>query len=229
MKIPLFDVDGTLVKGFVGVHGDALDEALKTVFDIGAHFDEINVQGKIDPQILVEVGKRHGVVEEKGKTLLPKSFAVMREYIATHKDEARYEILPGANDLFEELHANGVPIGLLTGNIEEAPEMKLGPSGLWDFVNFGAYGPEATSLKRAELVSIAQRKASELLKRLVGLNELVIIGDTPKDIECAKDGGILSIGVATGMYTEDDLRNAGANLVVSSLEERGKIIEFLEK
>lgn len=228
MKIPLFDVDGTLVKGFVGIHGDSMNEALKKVFKINADYDEINVQGMIDPQILVEIGKLHGISEEKGKALLPKSFVVMREYIATHKKEAQYTILPGVKILFEKLHSNNIPIGLLTGNIEEAPEMKLGPSGLWSFIDFGAYGPEAISLKRVELVGIAQRKAQELLKREVHLNELAIVGDTPKDIQCAKDGGIFSIGVATGIYDTDSLKNAGADMVVNSLEEYDRIFNFLK-
>jgi len=228
MKIPLFDVDGTLVKGFVGVHGNAMNEVFKTVFEIDAKYDEINVQGMIDPQILVEIGKLHGVSEEKGKALLPQAFDVMREYIAKHEHEAEYQILPGVKELFKKLHESHIPIGLLTGNIEEAPRMKLGPSGLWNFIDFGAYGPEAKSLKRVELVGIAQRKASDFLKHPVGLHQLVVIGDTPKDIQCAKDGKILSIGVATGIYNINDLKNAGADMVISSIEEQDKILTFLE-
>ena len=227
LRIPLFDVDGTL-KGFTGVHGSAMNEVFTKVLGINAFYNEINVQGMIDPQIIVEVAKLHGIPEEKVKKVLPKAFEVMRDYITKHKHEAVYQILPGVKDLFVKLRENHTLIGLLTGNVPEAPEMKLGPSRLWKYVDFGAYGPEAASLKRVELVGIAQKKASQLLGRTVMLDELVIIGDTPKDIQCAKDGGIVSIGVATGMYGINDLEKAGADLVVASLKDSKTILSFLE-
>lgn len=227
MKIPLFDVDGTLVKGFVGIHGESLNEVFSKVLHISASYDEINVQGMIDPQIILEIGKLHGVTQEEVEEKLPEIHATMRNYILEHQHEAQYDILPGVKELFELLKKRSALIGLLTGNVPEAPEMKLNPSGLWQYIDFGAFGSEAKSFKRVELVAIAQKKASDLLKRPVKLDELAIIGDTPKDIFCARDGSIASIGVATGTYTVDDLKNAGADLVVSSLEEKEPILAFL--
>jgi phosphoglycolate phosphatase-like HAD superfamily hydrolase len=231
MKIPLFDVDGTLVTGLgktSGVHGKSYDAALATVYNLTASYKEINVQGMIDPQIIVEIVQTHEISRDKAMEKLPQVFQVMRNYIQEHKHEAHYETLPSVKTLLELLHSKHVLIGLLTGNLIEAAKMKLEPAGLWKYVNFGAYGPEASSLKRVELVSVAQSKVSELLKRDVALSELVIIGDTPKDIECAKQGGITSIGVATGMYTIKNLEQAGADLTVDSLEEQEKILSFLE-
>ena len=84
------------------------------------------------------------------------------------------------------------------------------------FFLFGAYGSDSPD--RAELTTIAVEKATRLHGRLRP-NQVYVVGDTPRDIEAAKAAGAVSIGVATGRYSVDDLAGAQADHVLGSLRD----------
>jgi phosphoglycolate phosphatase-like HAD superfamily hydrolase len=95
--------------------------------------------------------------------------------------------------------------------------MKLERGGLNRFFSFGGYGSDSPD--RAELTRRAIERASEILKRPLDPQQALVVGDTPLDIEAANAVGAVAVGVATGNYSEDDLRRAGADHVVKTLEE----------
>lgn len=229
MKIPLFDIDGTLLSNEKNTVGRAsFDYAFEKVYRIKASIDEIVSHGKIDPQIIVEVLALHGMSETEVRAKLPEAMSAMIEYFLEHQGEGDYTPLSGAVELLSSLKEKGFLIGVLTGNLEQAGWQKLENAGIKKFIDFGAFGSQGIkTLKRVELVEIAQKEAEEILKKTVASSDLVIVGDAKGDIDCAIAGGALSIGVPTGGYTYQQLKEAGANLVVSSLEEKDKIINFL--
>src|SRR5258706_4035883 len=103
----------------------------------------------------------------------------------------------------------------------------LEEANLKSFIDFGAFGNLA--LTRVDLIKVAQNRYEKLFGKNRPITDFVIIGDTPLDIACARDGGIEVIAVATGHFSAEELQSAGADLVINSLEEKEKIMEFLSK
>lgn len=225
MKIPLFDVDSTLLKGGNQAHDAAFDYAIKTVYGVDASRQEIQAEGKIDPQIIIEVLGLHNVSTEKAKDKIEEAMDTMLSYFLKHEDEGECIVLPGVKELLIALKQSGAYIGALTGNVEGIGWRKLEIAGIKEFIGFGAFGNLA--FRRPELIPIAEQRARDLYKKDFSPFDFVIIGDTPLDIACAKEGGIQSVGVATGSYSPEDLEKAGADVVVKSLKEKGTILSFL--
>jgi phosphoglycolate phosphatase-like HAD superfamily hydrolase len=94
-------------------------------------------------------------------------------------------------------------LGLVTGNIEGGARIKLGPTGLWPRFPVGAYGSD--HMDRRRLPSLAARRAHALLGTAFAPRDVVVIGDTPHDIDCARAFGAVAVAVATGQYPRAEL------------------------
>lgn len=225
-KIPLFDIDWTLLRGGASnqIHHDAFDFALHTIYNQPTAFQrEVTVQGKIDTQILIEVLKVHGIQEEEAKLKMPQALETMADYFREHAGEGSYEPMPGVVKLLTDLKAKGLPLGLLTGNVEAIGWEKLERAGIKDFFSFGAFGSMA--FKRVDLIQKAKERVDKILGGDIPIHSFVIIGDSPLDIACARDGNISVIAVGAGEYKSHEL--AHADLTLESLEEEDKIFKFL--
>lgn len=227
IKIPLFDIDWTLLRGSSEgnqVHNEAFDFALHTVFNLpNASKKEINSEGSIDTKILMDVSRLHGVSEEKAKSIMPQALKAMTDYFLEHANEGNFIPMPGVVDLLSDLKSRGIPIGLLTGNVAEIGWEKMKRSGLIKYFSFGAFGSMA--FKRVDLIPIAAEEVSKVLGRKAFVEELVIIGDSPLDIACARDGGIPVIAVGAGHFKSHELSHA--DLTLETLEEKDKVLKFL--
>lgn len=225
--IPLFDIDWTLlVGGELGnkIHSDAFDFALHTVYNQPtASKNEAMTQGKIDTQILIEVLKLHEVSEEEAKAKMPEALDAMTSYFREHAAEGHFEPMPGVIDLLTVLKEKNVPLGLLTGNTAKIGWEKLERAGIKDYFSFGAFGSMA--FKRVDLIEIARQDAVKVLGIDIPIHSLVIVGDSPLDIACARDGGIRVIAVGAGHHKSHELTHA--DLTVDSLKEKDKILKFL--
>jgi phosphoglycolate phosphatase len=226
LKIPLFDIDWTLMKGRNKVHARAYDYAFRHVYNVpNASKSEINTEGMIDTEILIEVLRLHNVSEEAAKEKMPEAIQAMRDYFVEHQNEEQYIALPGALTTLSELKKKRLLVGLLTGNVEEIGWSKVTKAGLRNFIDFGAFGN--LSYKRVDLIEIAKKRAQEAFKLDIPTTDFVIVGDSLLDVACAKLGGIQSIAVASGVHSMDELAIAGADLVISSLQEEERIFAFL--
>lgn len=226
LKIPLFDIDWTLLKGGVNnkLHHEAFNFTLHNIYNKSdAFFSDVNAEGSIDTRILIDVLKLHGVPEEESKSKMPLATKTMADYFLGHANKGTFEPMPGVIDLLSELKKRGVPLGLLTGNVKEIGWEKLRRAGIADYFSFGAFGSMA--FRRVDLIAIAAQEASKVLNREVSVNELVIIGDSPLDIACARAGGIPVIAVGAGSFKSHEL--AHADLTLESLEDKAKILKFL--
>ena len=226
MKIPLFDIDWTLLKGGNKVHSDAFAYAFKKLYHVDASDNEIVHDGMIDNQIIVEILKLHNISEETAKANIQGATRVMTEYFLQHTPVTQQSIpLPGSKELLIELRQKHIPIGVLTGNVEQIGWKKLENAGLKEYIDFGAFGNMA--YYRPDLIPIARRRCNETFKSNYNLGNFVIIGDSPRDVACAKAGGIQIITVASGNYSREELTKVETDLVIGSLEEKEKIFEFL--
>ena len=128
----------------------------------------------------------------------------------------QYRVLPGAEQTLAALAEAGVMLGLVSGAMEGAARTKLVPANLNRFFIFGAYGSDSPD--RAELTRLAIEKAARLHSRLTP-SQVFVVGDTPRDIDAAAAAGAVSVGVATGKYSVDELVAAGGAHVLKSLED----------
>lgn len=226
MEIPLFDIDWTLLEGGNKAHDDAFDFAFKNVYNLPeASKREIQTDGMIDKQIIVEILKRHSVPEEIARAKMDLAVSAMAEYYADHESEGECVVMPGVVELLSELKSRRVPMGLLTGNVEGIAWRKVSRAGIRDFFSFGSFGNLA--YKRVDLISIAAERA-----RSAGINasvkDLVIVGDALLDVKCAKDGGIHSVAVGAGKFSVEQLAVMEPDLLLSTLKEKEKFLRFFK-
>jgi|YelNatPaOPRAMG01_1025707.scaffolds.fasta_scaffold20287_4 phosphoglycolate phosphatase len=211
MKLFLFDIDGTLIdSGGAGTR--SLNLAFKQLFSIDDGFEGINMAGKTDTQIIKEGLNKHD---------LPLKFVdkVINAYIENLRKEINNDnkhIKPGVSELLERLkRKRSSATGLLTGNLEPGARIKLEPFGLNKYFPSGAFGSDNEN--RNMLLPIAVKRYKDLFNKNFKHEDCFVIGDTPLDIECAKIYGAYSIGVATGPYTIEHLKSAGADYVIDNL------------
>ena len=214
----LFDIDGTLLQSH-GVGRRAVEHSLGARF--GRPFDTSSVtfSGKTDPQIFREILSDPSIAADLPEDLDVAVRQACEAYTRRmHEtwEAATVEALPGAVELVQELHASGSAMGLLTGNLEPMAYLKVQRIGLGHAFPFGAFGSDHED--RNTLPLVALERARQSLGRPLAAEELVLIGDTPRDIEAARAVGARSVGVATGRYGAGELEAAGATVVLDTLE-----------
>jgi phosphoglycolate phosphatase len=218
----LFDVDGTLIRSY-GTAREAFSEAAREVLGVEDPLDDFAFAGGLDPLLL------DGVVSRHGRTLsgqeIERFWEVVRIRTRAGLEAGRGHVLPGVAPLLAAIAREPLWIpGLLTGNRPEMARLKLGHFGLLDSFAFGAFGDEASD--RDELACLAVARIEERWK--VPAARCVVVGDTEKDVRCARAAGAHSIAVATGTRTRDDLRVAGPDLLLDDLHDTESILRFAQ-
>jgi phosphoglycolate phosphatase len=214
----LFDIDGTLIKtGGAGLL--AFERAAVELLDAAGVLGGISFAGQTDPRLV-----EHVFQAKLGRAASAEDIERFLErylsYLPTFLVDATYQVLPGVHAALDHLEERGALLGLATGNVERGARIKLSHADLWRRFRLGGFGSD--SADRAELVARAiergERHAGRSLDRR---REIVVIGDTPKDVAAAHACGVPAIGVATGppTYTAAALAAAGADWVMETLEE----------
>lgn len=224
MKLVLFDIDGTLV-WTDGAGRRAIHHALTEVFGSTGPA-EYRFDGKTDPQIVRDlmrfVGHADGQIEDRMQE-------VFELYVDRLRDELRAPgyrplVMPGVFALLDALESRpDVVLGLLTGNLADGARAKLESAGI-DPGRFrvGAYGSDHE--ERASLPDVARRRLREELGIEITGSDCVIIGDTPADVTCGRAVGARAIGVATGRYSTEELRQHGPAAVFVNLSDTGAVV-----
>jgi phosphoglycolate phosphatase-like HAD superfamily hydrolase len=211
--LALFDIDGTLLAGATRAHSQALDDALRQVHGV----DPGNARGKIAPAgrtdgeiarlILLDLGVSAWRIDERSDDVRE---ACSRVYAELCPPDLSEFVVPGIPDLLSWLAArDGVELGLLTGNFEAVARLKLARAGIgkWFRSGRGAFGSDSED--RAALPAIARRRAGKVGKPMPR-EHTIVIGDTPRDIACARADGVRCVAVTTGPFGVDELTGADA-------------------
>jgi phosphoglycolate phosphatase len=214
IKAVLFDIDGTLlVTG--GAGAVAWQRAFLEIHGVEANIEEHTHAGMTDPEIAEivfrEVIGRDGSAEERAEAIA----AYLSHLQAAVDESAGYRIMPGIEELLPRLVAEGVLLGIITGNIEAAAQIKLARGDLNRYFTFGGYGSD--SRDRTELTKKALERGEGVSGRPLDLEETIGVGDTPRDIRACHGAGIRVVGVATGSYTVDELNDAGADWSIENV------------
>lgn len=224
MKLVLFDIDGTVLLSD-GAGKRAVRRALDEVYGSSGPVDH-RFDGKTDPQIVRELLRHEGHADDHIDGHLPRALTRYVEMLAEELDRPGHtsRALPGVIRLLDTLAARSeVVVGLLTGNVVEGARAKLTAVGIDpDRFEVGAYGSDHET--RDQLPSIArERLRSARGQDLIG-EDIVIIGDTPSDVQCGKSIGVRAIGVATGSYSVADLLECGAYAAFDDLSDTDAVI-----
>jgi phosphoglycolate phosphatase-like HAD superfamily hydrolase len=199
--------------------------AAAELFGEGFSWDGIEVSGHLDPLIFYEAAALNGVERSHHEPFRRRYLAFLAEELETGR--AAIRAMPGVHATLEDLRGRGdVTLGLLTGNYPEAIPLKLAAIGLdpgWFPIT--AFGDEADS--RPALARLAIEKYARRLGRPVDPSRVVVIGDTPRDVDCAHRSGAVAFAVASGKFTVDELAAAGADFVVADLGDPGPLRELL--
>jgi phosphoglycolate phosphatase-like HAD superfamily hydrolase len=226
-KLILFDIDGTILLT-AGAGRRAIVAALGEEVGDTAAFGRVRFDGKTDPQIVTELLEAAG---HPGPHASDRVSAICRRYVELLANElerysGRTTVMPGVHPLLDRLEAEGVVLGLLTGNVAQGAALKLRSAGL-DPSRFrvGAYGSD--SAHRPDLPPIAARRAEAYFGRVPAGPEVVIIGDTPADIACGECIDARAVAVATGGYSVADLAACGPHAVFEDLSETDRVIDAI--
>jgi len=228
VKLVLFDIDGTIL-WTDGAGRRAMEGALTHVFgspgSVRYHYD-----GKTDRQIVREQMRVEGWHDNAIDPELDHACdqyleRLMRELGSEGHQPHRY---PGVAELLDALEARDDRVlGLLTGNLERGARAKLRAVGLDpDRFVVNAFGSDDEV--RGELPAVAQRRARERLGAHVPGDAIIIIGDTPADIECGRAIGARAIGVATGRYSVEELRAHDPYAVFADLTDTGAVVRAID-
>ena len=214
-RLLLFDIDGTLLLSG-GAGKRALNRTFEEMFGVAGAFTGIPVAGRTDLLILGDALERAGATADAGA----RTRFLVR--YCTHFEREicfpgpRKGLMPGVRPLLDRLRETpGAACALVTGNIARAARIKLEHFGIDRYFACGAYGDDAP--RRDDLVPIAVDRARRAGIDVDSPREAVVIGDTPLDVQCAAAAGARAVGVATGPFTEEVLRRAGADAVLPDL------------
>ena len=222
-KLVLFDIDRTLIKGARG-HKKSYSEAFKKVYDIDTTIGIINYHGMTDQQIIIEVLKKNGLNEQTIKLKIEECMKVMIEFFNKIVDSDEIVILDGVQELLEELNKNNVLMGLVTGNLEPIGRGKLKKVSLNHYFKLGGFGSD--DINRANLVKKAIKEAEQNYE-FVTNNNVFLFGDAPQDMKAGKEAGVKTVGVTTGVYSKEQLENAGANFILENLKDTNKVLKII--
>jgi phosphoglycolate phosphatase-like HAD superfamily hydrolase len=223
-RLLLFDIDGTLVWG--GPAKDVFHLALVETFGTAGDIEVHSFAGKTDPQIARELLRGAGLSDDDIDRGLPDLWRRYIQGLEAELVERPMDVLPGVPELLEALadHAD-VALALLTGNIVDGARLKLGSAGLFHHFTMGSYGSDSEN--RDELPAVALERARELWGVDFPVEEVIVVGDTPRDVQCGRAVGTRTLGVATGHFDVDALVESGADRVVADFGDTGAVLELL--
>jgi phosphoglycolate phosphatase-like HAD superfamily hydrolase len=227
-RLLLWDVDGTLVRA--GDLGAAVfDVALQAVLGTRPAA-RVRMSGKTDPQIVREYLQQMEVPET------PELVEAVLRSIEGHLAVAAAEgeliaggsACPGTADVLALLAGDARVVStLLTGNIAPNALVKVAAFGLdrWLDLSLGAYGSDEED--RNLLVPVALRRLADERGVRLAPADAWVIGDTPRDLECARVAGARCLLVATGRYAVGELAELGADALLGDLSDPPAVVKLL--
>jgi phosphoglycolate phosphatase len=211
----LFDVDGTLLLKATAAHAEAVHVALREVYGIGdLSAVRVEAAGRTDYEIARAICLQLGIGADRFDAGREEfRIACVAAYARLCPDDLSEFVAPGVTDVLGALaKRDDTRLALLTGNLEPIARLKMVRAGHGHFFEAGQGGFGSDHEDRTELPAIARRRAGHYPR-----SKTVVIGDTPRDIACARADGVRCIAVATGPFGPDDL--AKADVVLRSAHE----------
>ena len=216
----LIDVNKVLVSDTRDV-SEYVAEAIRSRYGLQPEVNVDEYEGFTAQEMIADVLRKNGLKDDE---INPRLEGCAEElgysyYNVTGRESI--EVMDGAGQLLDELGRRGALVGIATGEVEDQVKNRLHRAGLDGRIGFGSYGNRETDMKA--IMSSAARLAAE--RGFDRGGKIVFLGSSPKAIGAAKELGFGAIGVASGRYSKEQLKEAGADTVVSGVKERGRILK----
>lgn len=226
MRLVLWDIDHTLIESQgMGrlVYGRVFPEVT------GQSLRELApLHGRTELDIMHDTLRLHDV--EPTERIMTRLAAALAEGYRAASDEliGRGRVLPGVWQALDALATeSNMQQSVLSGNTADVSRIKIEAFGLEHYLGLpiGAYGDDHRD--RAELVAISRDRAARQLGATIPAERVVLIGDTPHDVDAAHRAGAHVVAVATGVYSVDDLLVAGAESALEDLTDLPQLRQAL--
>jgi phosphoglycolate phosphatase-like HAD superfamily hydrolase len=225
----LFDIDATLVTTTrAGIH--ALGDAGRELYGERFTIDGVDYAGRLDPLIIRDL-LAVNAVDPSEASVSGMRQGYLRHLAARLGVPGTARALPGVPKLIQGVRSDARFVtGLLTGNFPESGRLKLGACGIdadgFEICVWGCDSPHEPP-DRSHLPAVALTRYQDRYGTALAGERVTIIGDTPHDVACARAHGCRCLAVATGMFDVAALAEAGADRVVSTLEDTEDILTWL--
>jgi phosphoglycolate phosphatase len=229
LRVILFDIDGTLIKTVRRKeYRKLIHEMLLDVFGTCGRINEVDFAGKTDLAIYREALECEGITPALIRERLSMIEAATVE-ILNHLSSTGdvFRLCPGVRELLDALSTDSrfLP-SLVTGNVERLAEAKLRVAGIWRyFGRRGAFGSDDE--ERNHLPAIAAERIRAHLGHALAPGQFIIVGDTPRDISCARHFGARVLAVASGQHTVEQLKEYSPDLLLADLSDTAAVIGLL--
>ncbi|MEM2953548.1 MAG: HAD family hydrolase, partial [Candidatus Bathyarchaeia archaeon] len=134
------------------------------------------------------------------------------------------QLVLGATEVLKTLKDKGLKIGLCTASSEKTVSYILKKFKIEDFFNV------VTPRDRVKNVKPDSEHLEAALKTLgVKTEEALMVGDSPIDMECARKLNTIAVGIPTGVSKPQELIDAGAHYLITSITDLPNLIEQINK
>ena len=223
MQIWLFDIDGTLVETGGAGHR-AMIETMSVEFGTSGNSPSVPFSGRTDRSITADLMAVHAIKDTEENVQRFQRSYLDRLPGSLRRHSGR--VLPGVSQWLLVISQHPLAqLGLLTGNLAEAARHKLEYYQLWDFFPFGGFGD--CHIDRDDVAVAALAAAEAHLQRPVDQCEVWVVGDTPRDISCARAIGAKVIAVATGIHPLAELSQSQPDLLLADLSDVSPLLDVL--
>jgi phosphoglycolate phosphatase len=226
----LFDIDGTLMSVKREFSRPFLSRCLESAGMANINVNHASFSGRTDRDIFSSLIMEHH--PEAGSGELNGLSALYEELKATYIRQLNAELEPGhvevcegAREAVEYCIRNGFPVALLTGNYRESAFVKLNRAGLDPYFTHGSFGCDHTD--RNKLAEYAAEQSVNWFGEHIEPGHMVVIGDTPRDISCARHAGFRAVAVTTGHFNRQELEGHQPDLLLDGLTNPGQWIPDL--
>ena len=216
MKLVLFDIDGTLLISR-GIGRQAKRQAMLECFGVTGDLDNHHFGGKTDWRIIAELLAPFGMTSDEVGRAMPAYETIMARHMRAIRGDYKADAIPGAMELVAALREReDALLGLVTGNTSKTAAIKL-EMAAYDPAWFpvGAFGNEAA--ERADLTRLALRRARDRSGRAISGSDVIVIGDTPEDIQAARAIDAIAVAVCTGYVPRDRLLRSEPDFLLPDL------------
>ena len=225
-RLIFFDIDGTLTRtqnGYI-----PFNEAVLKTFGISGDIRSVVPDGNTDPRIVEDIFAQARLKFAFDESQWAEFSVNLRDCYANAMRQGATTIraLPGADTLLRRLaEADELLCSVVTGNLETMATVKLEAAGLSSYLCRGAYGSD--SPRRADLPLIAKQRCEQLIRKSIPLDRCIIVGDTPKDLEAARQTRMKCVLVGTGRYPVEDLMLSQPDYCLPDLCDMAEVIKAL--
>ncbi len=227
MKLVVFDLDQMLVD-LISVHDELTHHLFQELFNVDARLGEVDFAGRSLADNFTELAKLKGVPSDvflsKKAELLDKYDKSFHEYVPPN---AEWFVLPGARALLAELKVRSHILALYTGDSPGIINSVFQATGLGSYFASVVHGAEAET--RGGLLRLAVARGEALARRSFGGREVVVIGDSVRDIDAGKEIGAVTVAVATGFHTQEMLGKHDPDYVFKDLSNYRQVLAAIER